>query len=104
MCSVVRLFLLPLIVLFLLGCFQDGQVFDLTGRAAPPLKLRTFVSHKLITLDSFKGKPVLVEFWATWCSTCTREMPGLAQLYDQIKTKGIGTDWCKPRCTPFHRD
>jgi len=41
------------------------------------------------TLSSLKGKIVLVNFWATWCPPCRKEMPDLQVLYDRFKSKGF---------------
>lgn len=49
------------------------------------------------SLAQFKGKPLLVNFWAPWCGPCVREMPELSALADELKSKnihvvGIGID------------
>lgn len=49
------------------------------------------------SLAQFKGKPVLVNFWAPWCGPCVKEMPELSALADELKRKniqvvGIGID------------
>ena len=49
------------------------------GRTAPPLIART-LDGTPIRLDDFRGRTVLVNFWATWCAPCMEEMPSLAQL------------------------
>ena len=41
------------------------------------------------TLSSLKGKVVLVNFWATWCPPCRKEMPDLETLYQKYKDKGF---------------
>jgi len=46
-------------------------------------------------LSQYRGKPLLVNFWATWCAPCVQEMPELAQLaqrYPQVQFLGIGID------------
>lgn len=47
------------------------------------------LSGKKITLSSFRGNPVLLNFWATWCGYCRRERPHLNSLYNAYKDKGL---------------
>jgi thiol-disulfide isomerase/thioredoxin len=55
---------------------------------APPLRLEDIdgVEHDLADL---KGRLVLVNFWATWCPPCRREMPSMERLYQQFKERGL---------------
>jgi thiol-disulfide isomerase/thioredoxin len=55
---------------------------------APPLRLADIdgVEHDLADL---KGRLVLVNFWATWCPPCRREMPSMERLYQQFKERGL---------------
>jgi thiol-disulfide isomerase/thioredoxin len=47
------------------------------------------MAGKEIELSQFKGKGVLVNFWASWCHPCTREMPAIQNIYDEYKNEGI---------------
>ena len=46
-------------------------------------------SGKTHTLSGYKGKWVLVNFWATWCPPCRREMASLENLYQETKDKNV---------------
>ena len=57
------------------------------------------------TLSTLHGKVVLVNFWATWCPPCRKEMPDLQALYDRFKSKGLVilsiSDEPAPTVNPF---
>jgi thiol-disulfide isomerase/thioredoxin len=42
-----------------------------------------------VRLADFKGKVILLNFWATWCPPCKAEIPGIIALHDQYKDKGL---------------
>jgi thiol-disulfide isomerase/thioredoxin len=42
-----------------------------------------------VALESFLGKSVLLEFWATWCAPCVDAMPALGKLYKEAAPKGL---------------
>ena len=56
--------------------------------AAPAIDLMTTDGTPL-SLQALRGKVVLVNFWATWCEPCIREMPSLQQLRDQLHADGF---------------
>jgi thiol-disulfide isomerase/thioredoxin len=56
-----------------------------TGKA-PPLKLRD-LRGRSIRLSDYKGKVVLVNFWATWCPPCRAEMPDLVKMQREYKSR-----------------
>jgi peroxiredoxin len=55
---------------------------------APNFALKT-ADGKTIELKKLSGKVVVVNFWATWCPPCRREIPGMVRVYDKYKVKGL---------------
>jgi thiol-disulfide isomerase/thioredoxin len=55
---------------------------------APDLKLKD-LSGAEQSLSGLKGKVVLVNFWATWCAPCRKEMPSLVKLQEDYGAKGL---------------
>jgi peroxiredoxin len=56
--------------------------------SAPAIDLMT-TDGRPVSLQALRGKVVLVNFWATWCEPCIREMPSLQQLRDQLHADGF---------------
>lgn len=57
-----------------------------SGDAAPPLRFRT-AEGKDQDLESLRGSPVLVAFWASWCVPCRAELPELANLVKEVNAE-----------------
>ncbi len=47
------------------------------------------IDNKEISLKSYRGKVIMLNFWATWCYPCRLEMPSMERLYQQFKDKGF---------------
>ncbi len=58
------------------------------GDTAPALTLKTLAGSP-DSLSGYKGHPVLINFWATWCVPCRDEMPRLVALYQKHQSAGL---------------
>ena len=58
------------------------------GQAAPSLKL-PLVGGGEVDLASYRGRPVLLNFWATWCDPCRAEMPVFERVQQQYRDRGL---------------
>jgi peroxiredoxin len=61
---------------------------SLLGKDAPAFVVKT-LGGKQVSLADYKGKPVVVNFWATWCEACRQEMPWLAELRERYRPQGF---------------
>lgn len=67
---------------------EQGVVPGVSVRPAPDFTLKTLEGDSL-QLSSLKGRTVLLNFWATWCTPCLQEMPLLAQLHRKWEAHGV---------------
>ncbi len=88
-----------LVIIFALGlittgCQSEGDLNGGPGEApqigkpAPGFQLPN-LDGQSVSLSDFRGKPVLINFWATWCPPCRIEMPYIQQVYDEWSDKGL---------------
>jgi len=58
------------------------------GAEAPDFEL-TALDGKTVKLSDYRGKKVILNFWATWCPPCKAEMPHMQNFYEENKDKGV---------------
>ena len=70
--------------------FDDKYATELvkTGTKAPDFKLKTS-EGKTLKLSSFKGKYVVLDFWASWCPDCRKDIPEVQRMYNKFHAKGV---------------
>jgi peroxiredoxin len=67
---------------------EVNQFKSQEGYLAPPFKLRNLKGN-LEGLDDHSGKVIVINFWATWCVPCVKEMPSFENLYRRFRSKGL---------------
>ena len=65
------------------------EVEGLRDRPAPGFSLPTLPEAGAKSLADYRGSVVLINFWATWCGPCRREMPALNRLADRYRKQGL---------------
>lgn len=65
-----------------------GSKLPQVGGPAPSLEAETLKGEK-VSLSDYRGKVVLLTFWATWCEPCKKEMPEIQAAYEKHKEDGL---------------
>lgn len=105
------------LVLLALGIFWGRHIHSGTqlptqkqAKLAPDFKLPQ-LDGQLLTLSSYRGRVVLLDFWATWCMPCREEIPHFVELQDKYRAQGLqiigvsmddSSDPVRPFAEQFH--
>ena len=96
-----------MITLLLAGLGRDPQTIQspLVGKTAPSFALREAGTGRTIDLTQLRGKPVVLNFWATWCGPCYEEHPVLVQnatmMGNQVQFIGVVFDDSEEKILKF---
>ncbi|HUX31230.1 MAG TPA: TlpA disulfide reductase family protein [Thiobacillus sp.] len=83
--KITKSLLIAVAILALVGALA----YALTDKPGAPAATFTTLEGKPIALDELRGNVVLVNFWATSCPGCIKEMPGMVETYNQYKDRGF---------------
>jgi peroxiredoxin len=76
-------------ILSLTASAQDTSLTSIPDQPiAPGFELKD-ADGRQYRLEDMRGKPVIINFWATWCPPCRAEMPSMQRAWDQVKDDGI---------------
>ena len=96
-----------LVVILYLALGNDPQHINspLIGRKAPSFALRAVGNGETVDLEKLRGKPVVLNFWATWCVPCFQEHPILVEnarlMGSQVQFVGVVFDDTEPKIQAF---
>jgi len=78
--------LLLLLTVTVRACYHGSKPTAI-DRPAPEFKVQD--SDHTVSLDQFKGKVVVLNFWASWCPPCVEELPSLMRMQSELQNKGV---------------
>jgi len=89
MCAVKRVFFPVVLLLLLSSGFGWADEVEPLRPQFPEVVFNSLDGNNTFTMSSFRGRPVLLTFWASWCGPCRVELPELSKLYGELAGRGF---------------
>ncbi len=86
--TVARALLVVLVVAFIFAILNPGDAPPAVGKVAPDFELSD-LQGQVVRLSKYRGKVVVLNFWATWCPPCVEEMPSLNRFARIFASRGV---------------
>ena len=83
-----RILLVLLVGTFLYAILRPGNPAPMIGQTTPDFQLMDLEGRR-IQLSAYRGKIVVLNFWATWCAPCVEEMPSLNRFQETFAPQGV---------------
>jgi len=84
-----RSLLVVLLVFSVAGCQSSSDWTPIQSPAAAPNFTLPQLTGDPVSLEAFRGHPVIMEFWATWCGPCHYSTPSLEAIYREHRNRGV---------------
>lgn len=81
--------LFPILLILFITVFFNTYASSGISKIAANFELPSFSDNNNYQLKQFKGNPVILNFWASWCAPCKQEMPFLETVWEKNKDKGL---------------
>lgn len=81
------------------GQEEDGEIGLKKGNYAPDFELE-LLSGETVKLSDYRGQPVILNFWATWCPPCRAEMPDMQKIHEDYDVAILGVNQIDTESSP----
>ena len=86
-----RYYLLPSFIFLslLANCSAEELLTPVPDKPEAPDFMLHDINENIKELDDYKGKPIIINFWASWCPPCRAELPSMNKAWKKLKDEGI---------------
>jgi peroxiredoxin len=85
---IIFFYLIIAVAIAAINCTSAGDQLPVTGGVAPDFTLVN-LDGGAVSLSDYRGSPVMLNFWASWCGPCRSEMPFIQGVFEEVKWKAV---------------